>query len=612
MKDQSAKYSIETIRHSTAHLMAAAVLELFPGTKFGIGPVIENGFYYDFDLPRPLTPLDLLKIEKRMKEIIKRKEPFVRQEMTLDEAIKFFQEQKQDYKVELLEDIKKYGTTKADEIAGNPSQPPLRVRGGESGVMNATLYRTGKFVDLCRGPHVATAADLSIFKLKSIAGAYWRGSEKNKMLTRIYGLCFVTQQELDDYVKMAEEAEKRDHRKLGADLGLFVFSDLVGKGLPTFGPKGATIKRILERFTTDEELKRGYNHIISPDLAKVDLYKKSGHYPYYKDTMYPVMQVDEEELILRPMTCPHHFMFYKSEPHSYRDLPYRIAEIAHQYRYEKSGELSGLSRVRMFCLADAHIIAAKNQAKQVIKEVLELIDFINKSLGITKGKDYRYRLSLGDRSNTEKYYKDDASWNYAENVLREVLTEVKAPFFEATNEAAFYGPKIDIQMKKSGGKEETAFTVQYDFVMPERFDLSFINEKGEEEKPIVIHRSSIGCLERTMAFLIEHYAGAFPVWLSPVQVSVIPVGKAHIKPAQKLTKLLQEEGLRVETSEANETVGYKIRQAEKQKVPYMLVIGDKESKLAKLNVRLRGQAKTKEMTVKKFVEMIKKQIEDKK
>ena len=440
---------LDNLRHSLAHLLEAAVIELWPDARRSIGPSIEDGFYYDFEFPEPISDENLHEIEDRMKEVLHTWKSFEREEISEKEAKKLFANNP--YKLELIEEYK-----------------------GET----LTLYKSGEYVDLCRGGHVEKISDIKpdAFKLTHIAGAYWRGDEKNKMLTRIYGVAFETKKELDEYLLMQEEAKKRDHRKLGKDLGLFVFSDLIGKGLPTFGPKGATIKRELERFTIDEELKRGYLHVVTPDLAKVDLYKKSGHYPYYKDTMYPVMKIDEEELILKPMTCPHHFMFYKSEPHSYRELPYRIGEIAHQYRYEKSGELSGLTRVRMFCFADAHIITAKDQAKQVIKEVLELIDFINSTLGLVKGTDYRYRLSLGDRSDNKKYYKDDDSWEYAENVLREVLTEVKAPFYEASNEAAFYGPKIDIQVTKASGAEETAFTVQYDFVMPERFDLTYINK----------------------------------------------------------------------------------------------------------------------------------------
>ena len=578
---------LDKIRHSTSHILAYAVKKLFTDVKFAIGPNIEDGFYYDFDLGnKSFTPEDLPKIEKKMAEIIKQKLDFKKSELPTKEALKKMTGQP--YKMELIKDLEKEGEKKV------------------------SFYTVGEFTDLCRGPHVNNTKELGVFKLMKIAGAYWRGDEKNKMLQRIYGTAFETKEELEDYLKMIEEAEKRDHRKIGKDLKLFVFSDLIGKGLPTFGPKGATIKRELERFTIDEELKRGYHHVITPDLAKVDLYLKSGHYPYYKDTMYPIMKIDEEELILKPMTCPHHFMFYKSEPHSYRDLPYRIGEIAHQYRYEKSGELSGLTRVRMFCLADAHIIAAKDQAKQVIKEVLELIDFINETLGLVKGKDYRYRLSLGDRADTKKYYKDDNAWDYAENVLREVLTEVKAPFYEAANEAAFYGPKIDIQVKKVSGSEETAFTVQYDFVMPERFDLTFINKDGKEERPIVIHRSSIGCLERTMAFLIEHYGGAFQTWLSPTQAIIIPVSEKFNGYGEKVSAELKQAGVRVELDNSDESLGKRIREAEKQKTPYILVVGEKEMKDKSVAIRKRGEGDLGAQKMEKFVEMIMEEIKKKK
>jgi len=581
---------IDKKRHSLSHLMSMAVQELYPNVGLGVGPTIENGFYQDYDLPaEALAKEGLLEsLETRIREMIKKGIKFEQHDVDFDEAYKLCKNDP--YKTELIDDLKARGEK------------------------HVSFYKSDWFENLCAGPHVDSAKEIdpNAFKLTHIAGAYWRGDEKNKMLTRIYGLAFDTKEELDEYLKNQEEAKKRDHRVIGKDLGLFVFSDLVGKGLPTFGPKGATIKRILERFTTDEELKRGYHHVITPDLAKVDLYKKSGHYPYYKDTMYPVMKIDEEELILRPMTCPHHFMFYKSEPHSYRDLPYRIGEIAHQYRYEKSGELSGLTRVRMFCLADAHIITAKDQAKQVIKEVLELIDFINEALGITKGIDYRYRLSLGDRSDTKKYYKDDTSWDYAENVLREVLTETKAPFYEATNEAAFYGPKIDIQVKKISGNEETAFTVQYDFVMPERFDLSFTNKEGKPERPIVIHRSSIGCLERTMAFLIEHYAGNFPLWLSPVQVKVIPVRESHNAYAQEVYDLLKENGIRAEVDLEDENLGKKVRAAKNERIPYWVVVGDKEVESKEITLESREGQKTESLSHQKLLNLLQKEIKEKK
>ena len=575
--------------------MAAAVAKLYPKVKFGIGPAIEDGFYYDFEFPssakatagrpKPISESDLEKISTSMIRIIEAKLPFTKKEVSLSQAKEIFKDQP--YKLELIGELDKEGHQKV------------------------SLYKTNGFIDLCAGPHVENTSQIGPFKLLSIAGAYWRGSEKNKMLTRIYGTVFESQKELDEYLIQIEDAKLNDHRKIGKDLGLFVFSDLVGKGLPMLGPKGAAIKRELERFAVDEELKRGYYHVSTPDLAKVDLYKKSGHYPYYKDTMYPVMKVDEEELILRPMTCPHHFMFFKSEPHSYRDLPYRIAEVAHQYRYEKSGELSGLVRVRMFCLADAHIIATKDQAKQVIKEVLELIDFVNEKFGMIKGTDYRFRLSLGDRKDTKKYYKDDSAWEYAEDVLRQVLKELNAPFFEAENEAVFYGPKIDVQIQKPGGKEETAFTVQYDFVMPERFELAFINKDGKEERPIVIHRSSIGCIERTMAFLIEKFKGAFPVWLSPVQAIIVPITDKHNKYGQEIVTQLREQNIRAELDDRGETMSSKIRDAELQKIPYILVVGEKEIQEKAVNVRVRGEKVLGLMKIDKFFSLIKEDIDKK-
>jgi threonyl-tRNA synthetase len=552
-----------------------------------MGPATDDGFYFDFEAlgDFKVNDTDFSAIEAEMTKIIKENLPIIRQEISLDDAKKLFATNP--YKMEWLNSIQDRG-----EII--------------------TIYKTGdEFTDLCAGPHLRYTKGIKAFKLLSIAGAYWHGDEKNKMLTRIYGTAFDSKEELEKYLKQIEDAKSNDHRKIGQDLKLFVFSDLIGKGLPTFGPKGATIKRELERFTIDEELKRGYHHVVTPDLAKVDLYKKSGHYPYYKDTMYPIMKIDEEELILKPMTCPHHFMFYKSEPHSYRDLPYRIGEIAHQYRYEKSGELSGLTRVRMFCLADAHIISTKDQAKQVIKEVLELVDFINSTLGMIKGTDYRYRLSLGDRTDTKKYYKDDTSWDYAENVLCEVLTETNSPFYEASNEAAFYGPKIDIQVKKAGGKEETAFTVQYDFVMPERFELEFTNKEGKPERPIVIHRSSIGCLERTMAFLIEKYKGNFPLWISPIQVKIIPITDGQLEYAQKIDQELKENGIRVEIDDKSETMQNKIRNAAGEKVPYMIIIGGREAENNTISVRQRDGQDLGSKPLSQFIDSLKDQISKK-
>ncbi len=555
---------LNNLRHSCAHLLAASVLELWPGTHNAIGPAIENGFYQDFDFSQSpkqvLKEEDLPEIEKKMHEMLESWDDFQIKEVEGQQAIKDFTHNP--YKKELAEEFAKEGKTITETVQG-------------------------KFLDLCKGGHLKNPKELKHFKLLSIAGAYWRGSEKNKMLTRIYGTAFPTKQELDEYLEKVEKAKERDHRKIGKELGLFVFADLVGKGLPLLTPKGATIRRELERFIVDEELKRGYQHVITPPLANVALYETSGHYPYYKETMYPPMEVDEEKLILRPMTCPHHFMLYKSQPHSYKELPIRYAEIADQFRYEKSGELTGLMRVRMFTLSDAHIICRSDQAKDEMKKVLQLIDYVNQIFSLVKGKDYRYRLSLGDRHEDKKYYKDDVAWDKAEDALRQVLKEMEAPFFEAENEAAFYGPKIDVQMKNVSGKEETAFTVQYDFVMPKRFHLTYTDEKGQEQEPVVIHRSSIGAFERVMAFLIEHYGGAFPIWLSPIQVQIIPIADRHQEYAQKVLEQLKSANIRAEVDLRAEKMQAKIRDAQMQKIPYMLIIGDREQTDNKVAVRTR-------------------------
>jgi threonyl-tRNA synthetase len=580
-KKQEAGEKLEAMRHSASHVMAEAVQSLFPDAKFGIGPTIENGFYYDFDLPRSLTPEDLPVIEEKMREIIAANVPFSREEVAKDRARQIFAAQP--YKLELIDDI-----------------PDEKV----------TVYRQGSFVDLCRGPHVNSTGEIKTFKLTSIAGAYWRGDEHNAMLQRVYGIAFGSQKELDEYLALQEEIKRRDHRKIGKDLDLFVFTDLVGKGLPIFTEKGSIIRRELERFVVDEELKRGYKHIYTPDLANVELYRTSGHYPYYKDTMYPVMKVDEEELILRPMTCPHHFQYYASRPRSYRELPFRIAELAKQFRYEKSGELIGLLRVRLFCLADSHIVCQKDQANGELNNVLDLIEYIASVLGYKPGQNYRYRLSLGDRKDPKKYYQDDEAWDYAENVLREVMIQRKANYFEAEKEAAFYGPKIDVQMKNVAGKEDTAFTVQYDFVMPKRFNLTYIDKDGKEKEPIVIHRSSIGAIERTMAFLIEHYAGAFPVWLSPVQVMVIPVADRHLDYAHRVEAELMSERVRVSVDARSERMNLKIREAQLEKIPFMLVVGDKEVENSTVSIRLRTGEQMASESIDDFKKGIKRIIDE--
>ncbi len=563
--------------------MAAAVLKLWPEALPTIGPAIENGFYYDFDNLK-ITEEDLPKIEKEMRSIVRHWDKFEHQEVSKEEAKKHFKNNP--YKLELI-----------DELAKNKQK--------------ISFYKSGDFVDLCAGGHVDDAQKLEHFKLLSLAGAYWRGNEKNKMLTRIYGTCFSTKQELESYLAQIENAKKRDHRKIGKTQNLFTFSNLVGKGLPLFTEYGAAIWREIERFVVDEEMRRGYKHVRTPNLAKVELYKKSGHYPYYKNTMYPPMKIDEDELILRPMTCPHHFALYMDRPRSYKDLPIRYAELASLYRYEKSGELTGLLRVREFCLADSHNFVRKDQVESEINSVLDLIEYITKSVGFIKGKNFTYRLSLGDRKNTEKFYAAPESWDFAEKTLRNVLTKRKEEFEEAVGEAAFYGPKIDIQMKNVSGKEDTAFTVQYDFCLPERFDLSYTNEKGEKEQPIVIHRSSIGALERTIGFLIEHYAGAFPVWLSPVQAKILPITERQLDYANKILENLKKENIRVELDNRNETLQAKIRDAQIEKVPYMLVIGGREEEAGKIAVRQRDGQDLGQIPLEQFVVNIKNQIENK-
>ncbi len=573
------------LRHTAEHILHTAMQNLYPPLKKAMGPATEDGFYNDFDLDEKISEADFPKIEKEMQRLIDADYPMEQSLISPSEAKELFKNNP--YKLEWIDEIEKRGE-------------------------KVSVFTMGKEdTDLCSGPHASSTGAVKAFKLLSIAGAYWHGDEKNKMLTRIYGTAFSSKKELDEYLARIEEAKKRDHRKIGKDLGLFVFADLIGKGLPMLTAKGATIRRELERFIVDEELKRGYSHVITPPLAKVDLYKTSGHYPYYKNTMYPPMKVDEEELILRPMTCPHHFMLYKSEQHSYRELPIRLAELSPQFRYEKSGELTGLMRVRMFCLADAHIISQPENAKDEIKKVLDLIDFVNATLGMKKGVDYCYRLSLGDRNDTKKYYKDDAAWDHAEQVLREVLVETKAPFFEAPNEAAFYGPKIDIQVKNVAGHEETAFTVQYDFVMPKRFELTYIDSDGKEKEPIVIHRSSLGAFERTMAFLLEHFAGALPTWLSPVQVQVLPIADRHAEYATKVVESLKKNNIRAVLDDRSETLGSRIRDAQQQKVSYMLIIGDNEVKNNTVTERGRSGKNFGEFPLDAFITDIRKEIDEK-
>jgi len=610
MQSDKSKLKINKIRHSLSHLLAMAVLKKYPGTKLGIGPIIENGFYYDFDFGADkrrhntdshgqfkINDADLPEIEKQIRELIKQDLGFKKETLSPAEAKKIFA--KNPYKTELIKELQK-------------NKKSIRVYTTSSPRLSTSGPRESAFVDLCAGPHIKNTSEINpeAFKLTKIAGAYWRGSEKNPMLTRIYGVAFETKKELGDYLKMMEEAEKRDHRKLGERLNLFVFSDLVGKGLPLWTEKGATIRRELEKFIVEEEIKRGYKHVYTPDLARLELYKKSGHYPYYKDSMYSPIKIENEEFMLRPMSCPHHFELFLSKPRSWRELPMRIAELAKLYRFEKSGELTGLLRARSFCLADAHIICAdENQAKKEINGALDLIEYAAKIFGLEIGKNYWYQLSLGDRKDSKKYYKDDKVWNTAEKNLKALLKDRKSDFIEAKGEAAFYGPKIDIQMKNVFGKEDTAFTVQYDFVMPKRFNLRYINKNGKEQETIVVHRSSIGAIERSIAFLLEHFAGALPLWLSPVQAIILPVSEKQNAYAKKIFEELQKENIRTQMPDSDETLGKRIREAEIQKIPYILVIGDKEIQNNSVNVRHYRRGQEGEIAAEKLIEKIKKEIE---
>ncbi|MEX2145064.1 MAG: threonine--tRNA ligase [Candidatus Spechtbacterales bacterium] len=579
--------NLENMRHSFAHVLAQAVLTLYPKVRLGIGPAIENGFYYDFDNVQ-IGEDDLLKIEKEMKKIIGNDLGFKKELWAPAKAKQHYKKLNQPYKLELIKDLAKEA--------------------------KVGMVWTGKeFLDLCRGGHVKSTKNLPKdgFKLTRIAGAYWKGDEKEPMLTRIYGAAFETKKELDAHLKQMEEAKKRDHKKLGQELDLFTFSDVVGKGLPLLTPKGSVIRRELEKFITDEEIKRGYLHVYTPDIANLELYKKSGHYPYYKDSMYAPITIDDEQYMLRPMTCPHHYELYLSRPRSYRELPMKIAEMAHLYRYEQSGELSGLLRVRTFTLADAHIICADaRQAEKEISGALDLIEFVAKTFGLKLGKDYWYRLSLGERRDSKKYYKNDKAWNESEKLMRGLLKRRKADFIEAKGEAAFYGPKIDIQMRNVNGKEDTAFTVQYDFVGPERFNLNYTDKNGKERRVVVVHRSSIGAIERSMAFLIEYYAGAFPAWLAPVQALVLPISDKFNAYGKKVEEELRNAGMRSELRDEAESLGKKIRNGEMQKVPYLLIVGEKEKKAGTVAVRSREKGDTGTMKLGKFIEKLEKEIKE--
>ncbi|MEC5187127.1 threonine--tRNA ligase [Geobacillus thermodenitrificans] len=575
--------ALDILRHSTAHLMAQAIKRMYDNVKLGVGPVIENGFYYDIDMEHKLTPDDLPKIEAEMRKIVKENLDVVRKEVSRDEAIRLYEKIGDHLKLELINDIPE----------------------GET----ISIYEQGEFFDLCRGVHVPSTGKIKEFKLLSISGAYWRGDSNNKMLQRIYGTAFFKKEDLDHYLQLLEEAKERDHRKLGKELELFTTSQKVGQGLPLWLPKGATIRRLIERYIVDKEIALGYDHVYTPVLGSVELYKTSGHWDHYKENMFPPMEMDNEELVLRPMNCPHHMMIYKSKLHSYRELPIRIAELGTMHRYEMSGALTGLQRVRGMTLNDAHIFVRPDQIKDEFKRVVNLILEVYKDFGLD---EYSFRLSYRDPQDKEKYYDDDEMWEKAQRMLREAMDELGLDYYEAEGEAAFYGPKLDVQVRTALGKDETLSTVQLDFLLPERFDLTYIGEDGKPHRPVVIHRGVVSTMERFVAFLIEEYKGAFPTWLAPVQVEVIPVSsEAHLDYAYEVKQALQVNGFRVEVDERDEKIGYKIREAQMQKIPYMLVVGDKEAAERAVNVRRYGEKESETVALDKFIAMLEEDVRQK-
>ena len=565
--------------HTNSHIMAQAVKRLFPETKLAIGPSIDEGFYYDFDPVEHFSDEDKAKIEEEMKKIIKEDIAIERFSLPKAEALELMKDEP--YKVELINDL-----PEGEEIS---------------------FYKQGDFTDLCAGPHLMSTGKVKAVKIITSSGAYWRGSEKNKMLQRVYAISFPKASQIDEYLAKLEDRRSRDHRKIGKDLELFMTHELVGAGLPMYLPNGATVRRLLERYIQDKELKRDYWHVYTPSMANTQLYKVSGHWDHYKENMFPVMKMDEEELVLRPMNCPHHMLIFKSKMRSYRDLPIRIGELAHDFRYEASGAVCGISRVRQMCQNDAHLFVRPDQIKDEFRKVVELILEVYKDFGF---KDYSFRLSLRDKNNKEKYFDDDEMWNNAENELREILTELGVDFYEAIGEAAFYGPKLDVQIKSVLGHDETVSTCQLDFLLPQRFELEYIGEDGQPHRPVVLHRAILGTSDRFMAFLIEETKGAFPLWLHPTQVVVMPISEKHVDYAKDITNKLRENGIRVELDDRNEKIGYKIREAQVQKTPYMIVVGDKEVEAKTVGVRHRKEGDLGAMSLDAFIEKALKQIQN--
>ena len=575
--------NLSVMNHSCAHLLAQAVKHLYPNAKFWVGPVVESGFYYDIDLGNvTLTNEDLPVIEKEMKKIAKDGKRIVREEITKQEALEKFKDDP--YKIDLI--------TRMDE---------------DNTVIS--MYTQGDFTDLCRGPHVETVKLLKHFKLLKVSGAYWKGDSKNQMLQIIYGVCFPTEEELVNYMQELKDAEERDHRKIGKDLDLFMSDDLVGRGLPMFLPNGYIIWQELENYIKEKERKLGYLHVLTPCVGNVELYKTSGHWDHYKENMFPAMELDGEAFVLRPMNCPHHMMIYSNKLHSYKDLPIRIGEIAHDFRYEASGAVKGIERGRHFCQNDAHLFVTPDQIKSEFKSVVDLIFDVYKDFDI---KDYRCVLSLRDPEDKEKYHPDDEMWNKAENELREVLNELGIKYTEEIGEAAFYGPKLDVNVKPAVGAEYTLSTCQLDFCLPAKFNLKYIDENGERKTPVVLHRAILGSLDRFMAYILEETKGALPVWLAPVQVNIIPVNNEyHLEYAKKIEKMLEEANIRVKLDDRNEKLTYKMRESQTKKVPYTIIIGDKERDANTVTVRLHGTTENITLDKDEFLSKIKEIIQNK-
>ncbi|GAX90647.1 threonine--tRNA ligase [Effusibacillus lacus] len=571
---------LETLRHSSAHLMAQAVARLWPDVKFAIGPVIEDGFYYDFS-GRSFSPDDLPLIEKEMQKIVSEDLPIRREEISREDALKMFNERGDRFKVEIINDL--------------PEDTVL------------SIYHQGEFTDLCTGPHLPSTGKIKAFKLLSIAGAYWRGKAENEMLQRIYATAWPKQAQLDEHLHRLEEAKRRDHRRIGKELKLFTLTKEVGQGLPLWLPHGARIRRTIERYIVDLEESLGYEHVYTPHMASVELYKISGHWDHYHEDMYPPMKMDNEELVLRPMNCPHHMMLFKNELRSYRDLPLRIAELGTMHRYEMSGTLSGLQRVRAMTLNDAHIFCRPDQIQSEFKKVVELILQVYKDFKI---EDYWFRLSYRDPNNTEKYYQDDEMWEKAQSMLKAAMDEMGLSYREAEGEAAFYGPKLDVQVKTAIGKEETLSTVQLDFLLPQRFELEYVGEDGKMHRPVVIHRGILSTMERMTAYLIEVYEGAFPTWLAPVQAKVLTISPQFEEYGQKVYEYLKRKRIRVELDTRNEKIGYKIRDAQLHKIPYMLVVGAQEMENETVSVRKRGAGDQGSFKYEEFAETILNEIHE--